>query len=432
MQFMILFMIVVALGVDYLKKMGWLPGPAPYLLELISVVALLYVVVAGVRTRFRHIRAGYWLLFGSLAVVMLGGIMNSAVEVGPLFAGIRTYLRAFPLFLLPAVYVFDDKKIRTQLWLLLGLSLIQLPLALYQRFSRFTVTYQSGDLTVGTLGNSAILSIFLICVSCVLIGLFLRKKLRLWVFLLLFLLVLIPTTINETKGTLFLMPLGLMTVFFVAAPRGARIRYATLAIALLTVFAAIFVPAYDYFVKPRWGYGIVEFMTMDGRVEGYLEKNSVAIGTTRPVGRVDALIVPLREIAKDPAHLAFGLGIGNASKSSMGLQFTGHYFRLFEPFLISSTTRFLLEIGVLGFVLTLVFFLMVFNDARAVAAKDKGLLGALALGWTGVVATMVLGIFYKDPVAFGSLTYLYWYFSGVIAARRVRGALQPGASTRGA
>jgi len=66
---------------------------------------------------------------------------------------------------------------------------------------------------------------------------------------------------------------------------------------------------------------------------------------------------------------------------------------------------------------------MVFNDARAVAARDDGLFGAFVLGWAGVTATMTLSMVYKDPVAYGSLTYLYWYFSGVIAARRVRMAL---------
>jgi hypothetical protein len=424
MQFLALLMIVVSLTFDYLKKIGVLPGLAPYMVELTSAIALLYVIAAGVRTRFRYIRAGYWLFFAVFATVIVCGIITNAVGAGPLFAGIRTYVRPLPLFFLPAVFLYDQKKIKTQLMLILAIALFQVPLALYQRFSKFTDTFQSGDLTVGTLTNSAILSIFQICVACVLIGFFLRKRIRLVWFIPLFLLVLVPTTVNETKGTLFLLPLGLMTVFLAGAPRGARLRYVVLAVGLLAVFGAIFVPVYDYFVKPRWGYGIVEFFTMEGRVEGYLEKKNADVGMTKEAGRVDAVMIPLREIAKDPAHLVFGLGIGNASNSALGLQFTGYYFRLFEPFMISSVSRFLMEIGLLGFALTLVFFLMIFNDARVVATVDKGLLGAMALGWTGVVATMALANFYKDPVAYGSMSLLFWYFSGLIAAQRVRLALQ--------
>ena len=70
----------------------------------------------------------------------------------------------------------------------------------------------------------------------------------------------------------------------------------------VAVFIAAFVPIYDYFMKPRCGYGIVEFFTMEGRVENYLSQDS-EVGSFEAVGKVDAHVVPLRVLSSDPPLL---------------------------------------------------------------------------------------------------------------------------------
>ena len=243
----------------------------------------------------------------------------------------------------------------------------------------------------------------------------------------LLLVVLIPTTVNETKATIVLLPLGLLATFIVASASNRRLRNGLIAVTALSLFGSIFVPVYDYYVKPRWGYGIVEFFTMEGRLEGYLERPRAGVGT-REAGKVDAIVVPLKAIAREPAQLAFGYGIGNASESALGEKFTGEYFRRFQPFRLSTASVLIMETGVLGLALVLCLNFMIFRDARFLAVRAPGLLGGLAAGSVGVVAVVTGAMFYTELMAYGSISFLFWYFSGLVAAERMR--LERAAVTR--
>ena len=63
---------------------------------------------------------------------------------------------------------------------------------------------------------------------------------------------------------------------------------------------------------------------------------------------------------------------------------------------------------------------VIFLDSLAVARQDPGIIGALALGWTGVTAVIVIAFPYKTIITFSAMSYLYWYFSGIVAASRMR------------
>jgi hypothetical protein len=85
----------------------------------------------------------------------------------------------------------------------------------------------------------------------------------------------------------------------------------------------------------------------------------------------------------------------------------------------------ILELGVLGLALVLLTCYLIYRDARVVAASDDGLMGALAAGWAGVAAVVVVATFYKTTIASDALSYLFWYFSGLVSAHRVRLARLP-------
>jgi hypothetical protein len=122
--------------------------------------------------------------------------------------------------------------------------------------------------------------------------------------------------------------------------------------------------------------------------------------------------------------LGFGLGIGNVSDSALGKGFVGAYSEVFQPFLVTSYARLMLELGAIGFVCLIMIYWLIFADARAVARQRDDLIGTLAAGWTGVTAIMLVALFYKDVVVHTPSSFLFWYFSGLIAAQRVR-ALEP-------
>ena len=70
--------------------------------------------------------------------------------------------------------------------------------------------------------------------------------------------------------------------------------------------------------------------------------------------------------------------------------------------------------------LVFVLYWMILRDSVAVARADESLTGLLAIAWTGIVVLAIVATPYKNIHNYVSLSYLFWYFSGLIAARRMR------------
>ena len=422
MQYLMSVLILsVTMGL-YLTEIHVLPSVFKYLPEALSGLLAAYIAVMGPINRFRLIAGRYWIVFFSLAVVVVCGVIITTVAPGPLIQGCRFYLRAIPLFFLPAVFEFSASNIRAQLRLLLAIALLQAPISLYQRYLVFAAGRNSGDPVFGTLMVSSIMSIFLIGCICVAAAMTLRGRMGKIAFLALFVLLVVPTTINETKGTLFLLPIGLLITLIVGSPPNKRLSVGISAIALLLVFGSLFVPIYDYFSvrNTQYPYTIEGFFSNKQQVEHYLDPGT-DLGSRKGAGRIDSLVVPLQTQLSDPVQLILGVGIGNGSGSGAGNSTTGAYYELFGRYTeTSSAAQFLVELGLLGLGLVLLLYWLIFRDALAVVSRDRSIFGALALGWLGTTAVMAVGTFYKTMHYFDSLSYLFWYFSGVIAARRMQ------------
>ena len=415
---------------DFIIKIFDLPGPLHFLPEAMSLVVILYVLVAGTRNRFELVAPKYWLLFFAMAVIMLCGIINGAPGAGPVLSGARFYLRAVPMFFLAAVQPPTEEQLKRQCRWLLALALLQVPIAVYQRWVVQSEQRATGDDVMGTLMDSGILSLFLIGAVAVLTGLALRRRIGPGRFAMLAFTLLIPTSINETKVTVFFVPLAIIVTVMVAAERGKRLRILGLAFAGMVAIGMLFVPVYN--MTQRYNpfkteKDIVGFFTDQKRFTRYLSSDVKGLGTTKDVRRGDAIVVPFQYLVNDPVKLMFGLGLGAASPSTLGKDFEGSYYRLFEKFLIVSFSFFLLEVGVLGIVLIGALFWLLFRDTLAVARRDRSFIGAFAAGWSGVVAIFTLDVVYTVFHEFTSVTYLFWYYSGVVCARRV--ALELGHET---
>lgn len=428
MQKLTVLMLVAVTTVDFLVKGDkwgrWaiLPGGSQYLPELLSVFALIAVVVLGVRNRFANVALKYWIIFGSMVLIIACGVIANTVAAGPVFAGLRNYLRAIPWFFVPAVFMFTEEHLRTQLKLLLLIGIVQIPFAVEQMvrtLGRGSHAF-TGDWIVGTLSLSHTLSIFLISAICVAAALVARQKIRPLHFVLLFLLLLLPTTINETKATFFLLPLGLFIAFLSAASPSRRIRTLLSAVAVVALFATVFVPTYDYIRKDRpYSAPLTEMLTDSQRMERYLWTKE-GVGTVREVGRIASIVVAWNQVASDPTSLAFGYGIGNVSDSALGQGFAGRYFNVLGPFAKISLSLILLELGLIGLVLVLALMWQIASDSRVVAQRTQGVVGALAAGWVGVTVIIVATMLYIPVIAQSSLSYLFWFFSGVVAAEYSR------------
>jgi hypothetical protein len=424
MQTLFFGLIVAVMTVGYVALTFHLPGVVKIAPEAIAILFVPYILAIGSRERFHFVQPKYWLVLLVLLFDIVAGLIINDVEVGPTMAGLRMYLRILPIFILPAVWHLEDGQLKRQLQLLLLFSLLQIPLSAIQRWTVWQQQRFSGDQVVGTLTESGVLSIFLVCVVVVLLGLVMRKVISKKAFTVLFFLLLIPTTINETKATVLLLPLGLFAVLLMGSRRGKRLPILAGALALLVCFGAIFIPVYNLMqTNNPYKKDITTFFTDKKQLETYLEAKKAGVGTTAQVGRVDALRIPVEYLASDPVRLTFGLGVGNSSQSSLGTLFSGKYATLFTKITITGFSTFMLEMGLLGTALVFLLYWMIFRDSIYVARHDTGLRGALAVGWTGVIPIMAASTFYTNVQVFESLAFLFWFFSGVICARRAELAM---------
>jgi hypothetical protein len=424
MQTFVLVIMCCAMLSDFIVYSLGLPAATHFIPEVLSGIVTVYVLVVGTRSGFRLVAPKYWLVFGALAIVMLCGIIINGTGAGPIISGMRFYLRGVPLFLLAAVLPITDMQLRRQFKLLLGLAFIQVPLTVYQRWAVMSQGGFSGDTVRGTVFDSGVLTMFLVCAVLILTGLLMKRRIGKLQYCILFLILLFPTAINETKVTVLILPLGLLVTLVLGSERGKRLRYAGIGLSVLIAFGAIFVPVYDMTQEHNpYKVKIMDFFTSEKTLNNYLStanKNSDAgIGKTKLAGRSDSIVVPLAYLARDPINLAFGLGLGNVSPSNLGRNFEGAYFRLFRSVLVTCFPYFVLEFGLIGLSLIGCLYLLIFMDTLRVARLDTGLTGALAAGWTGVMAIFALSVVYNVFFQFVSVTYLYWYFAGVIAARSV-------------
>jgi hypothetical protein len=415
---MMLYILPIVILCGYTVSFG---GPAVirYAPELCGIAASAYLVVRAVRDGFAPIRFVYWVLMVLIALHFLFGIIANQVQVGTMIIGGRLYLRTIPFFLLALAMVPGEKELKRQFLAILGVALLQLPIAAYQRISNYrralTEGYISttGDYVMGTLGNSAFLSIFLICFASTIIALYARKKIGLGVTTVLLLIVLAPTMINETKATLFLIPFA-VGIPMLAAAKTNRFMHSIKAVFILAGFLAIFVPTYDYFMMPRYGYSILDFMVMDGRVEGYLAKGA-EVGTTGPVGRLDGMSVAFDVLSKDPSTMMLGLGAGNVTESVFGQQYQGEYFTRYGAFASTTYSKLLLEVGFVGVALVLFLIINVGLDARRLYKQDSAY-GILALGFLAIVPIIFASMLYKNLLTAPGIGVCFWYYCGVIVA----------------
>ncbi len=427
MQLLMLIVIPVLMLSVYLSSQDvhLLPAFMKFLPEVFTLIGAAIVTIAGVHQNFRYVSGKYLMVFAALVVVIACGIFVNQVPPGPILAGMRYYLRAIPFFFVPAVFNFNDRQIKRLMLLLLAFSLLQVPLAVFQRYMLAMTGHTSGDKVYGTMMASGNLSIFLICELCVAAAMTLRGRLSKVMFLGLFLIFMLPMSINETKITVFALPLGLMTTVIVGSPRGKRLSVTGLALAAIAAGALIFVPLYDFF--NTWNNNdlnhrdrIEDFLTQPDKMSSYLDTKA-GVGSHREAGRVDAITVPLKELSREPGTFGFGFGIGNATKSSLGPQFSGRYEPVYGIYSTeTSMATFMLETGMFGAVLVLLLHWMIFRDAIDVMRWDQGLVGMIALGWIG--SSIIIGacLFYITLHTSEPLSYLFWFFSGMIAARRCR------------
>jgi hypothetical protein len=385
--------------------------------ELLSGIAMLIVfarLVAGVRISLD------W-RYGAFLTVLLGtiifGYAVQDVPTGAMLAGARNYLKFIPFFLLPAVYPFTWKQIRAQLILVTCLLVVQTPLAFYQRFIEFANKMNDGDPIKGTTTTSSSLSMFMVVAVAGVVILYLRGKLRLLAVLLLMGWLFLPTTINETKATIILLPFA-MFVPVLSMRAGKKAARKLVPIAAMGALAGVaFVLIYNSLIQYReYSHTLGDLVNGPGLLKYYFYTGA-AEHDAQYVGRFDSIEFAVEHTARDPITFAFGMGAANVAESFMP-QFAGKYWSYFLRYGVGQTqiTTFIWEIGFVGLLAYLALFWFLTTDSFVLAKSnnDAAELGQL---WTVAMVVMTFGLLYKSVFSMNDVGYLFWYFSGVVASR---------------
>lgn len=399
-------------------KLGGLPRVVTWLPEILSLITVALVVMLFATGKHFALKRKYLIFFSLFFMFILGGIIVNKVPSGVVLAGLRSNFKYLPFFFLPIVYAFSGEQISRQLKFLLVLSLIQCPVTIYQRFIKYAGV-GTGDVVGGTLGaaTSGVLSVYLACVISLVIAFYLKGHIKRSMMIILVGLLFLPTTLNETKVSLLLIPFALISPALFLPGQTNKTKRILPLMAACMVLMVIFVKVYDHIRVSPVQVTVGEFLER-GRAKEYLYRGE-KLRQEKGISRFDSIELAVDQLSKT-GNLLLGVGIGNASPSFSD-KLTGEYYKKYWHLKPGGTylSYLLWEQGLVGVLLFIFFFGLVLQDSIYLS-KRNDIAGAISLGWISVVMIISGSFVYFGTFAQNIFAYLFWYFSGYIAAQRYR------------
>lgn len=340
------------------------------------------------------------LIFVYITHILMGFWVND-ISSWTMLAGLRIYTKFLPIFLLPLIFPLTQKGFRNLLLWIYALTMVQLPVVLWQRF--FQVGFVgSGDPVGGTLGvsTSGVLAIYLVSIISFLIAFYFKEEISLSVFLFSAAVAFIPITMNETKISTVLLPVAfIFPALFIPGKRDVVVKV-LFSIFLLVISLVVFKTVYDYFQIPRGRPGLIEFWTDETRLEKY---------NTR---RIDPVVNAFTVAPQGEMWFGFlGRGAGNVSEGFTKI-LSGKYLNEFYYYRVVMTfPKLIWEIGFLGTILFYMFPFFVFFDAMKLC-RMPGIPGSYALGMLSFTVFFVGSTGYTYTIDSNVLIFLYFFAAG--------------------
>ena len=411
--------------VDYLVlRTSILPKNLGIVPELLSGVILLMVFAVFAKNRALNISTKYLIFFAFFLLFLLIGIIVNQVQPGAIFAGVRKYFRYAPLFMLPLVFNFSDKEIGRLIKLILCFSLLQLPVAIYQKLVLFKAN-PTGDVIQGTVIGSGSVAVYLICSISVVLAYYLKGRVTFNKFVLIVAIIFLPIGITEASAAFFLLPIIFISpVLFMDKSKAQFKKLSSLGVIGIIIFSG-FITIYNLQYSSRWDGNILNAI-IEGQVFEKLYKEAsddslgevAGVAKMAEIGRVDSMLLPIDYLKKKGlVSVLVGVGIGNASDSFSNL-FRGEYYWtiLDKNSDITTIGNMLWEIGVIGVLLSYFLIIMIFVDAKKLQRSPEHI-GAISLGWIGVLFVLAFTLPYTNILSHNILGYLMWFFFGLIVSK---------------
>lgn len=250
---------------------------------------------------------------------------------------------------------------------------------------------------------------------------------------------------SAINGTKFYLPsiaiLGIVTIALQLIS-GGKLKQLFAFATVSVILAAIFFPAYNYFVAGRGIGNRLEVYLEPGRLEGYLfnDGNGDLDGKYN-LGRMLSVTYGLEIISRDPTAQLFGMGLGaRSSSAALDIYGVGLENDIYTKAQGTGLLTRIQEQGILGVAVIWLFFLWLawrlYRDTKA--HSD---IGIQSLEYGLIIFTMLwpLWFWYKNPWIYGVMMILYWVSVGYVFSdihrrdrrrQRLAGMRAPSPATR--
>lgn len=410
--------ILAAFSVDYLVWVLGLPGFVTWIQPL--MIGFLFVLALLSTRNRKRLRLSLSPVIGTLcalfAIIMLSAFINGTAPAAAL-SSLKNYF-AYPLLFL-AVVLLDlpeesQQRIRN---LILGLILVQIPIAILQRYSFLPGAARGSgleDLSGGTLGVNAtgILSLLCLGVAGITLTLIVFDRLRLG-YLVTAVLVMAGPIVSEGKVVVFLLPVVVLVVL------GLQARYSSTG-RISRLFAAVFTAA-------ALLYGIVYLMPIlapsTTLTDLLSSPETLRLYMTRvggdpllaSFGRFTDLGVTVELLERSTQSLLFGFGPGTMSRTGQAfaadLAFSGYLAKAIGGI---QATALLLESGFLGAIAYLTLLLALAGGMLMVPRRALDPSALLQItSFAVALALYLIGLFYTQPWWSPALSVSFWAFAGI-------------------
>jgi len=396
---------------DWLSEKWFLiPTQITWLPELLSIVVLLYILLSFVKYKKVPLKAPYLLVYLFVGFTLFGIIINN-VDAPVAIAGVRNHLKFLPFFLLPYYYDFSDDFMEKFTKFILFFSFLQCPIAIMQRL---LFESRSGDVVGGTLGanTSGVLSLFCSFVIVLWTAYCFKRQLRFSRYIIGLIILFIPMTINETKISLFLIPLVFFSIFFFIPEAKKKVRYLILLSLLFISVLGIYRTVYNYYYGKTTSTTIESFFTDPQRILNYIHYNKYI--DSGQLNRIPQIIFSYQEISKNLEHFLFGVGPGNASDSLFS-EADGQYYVRHKTLHIDNifVANMLWEYGLLGILMYLGMCILIFHKVLSMRGFT-GVNGVLVSAFLGMNIILLISAVYLNTTRVNIYVYLYWFLAGYL------------------
>jgi hypothetical protein len=412
-------LILASFSVDYLLYIFMLPFSSSYIL-LLMIGLLFFLVLLSPNNKeelWSSLRPLIGLLLALFLIIVVSAFFNS-VASSVIIASLKNYFTYPLLFLVLVMMDLPGEQQKFIRLLLLGLILIQVPIAVLQHYSFLpgAAATISGieDRAGGTVGVNAtgILSLLCIGVAGIMLTLIVFDGVKMR-YLVAALLAILGPIMAEGKIAIFLLPVVVLTVIGLKARFGSVGKWYRLTFIILLGVGLVFSTIY-----------LIQTLAINTNLVSLLSSpsNLLLYMTTiggdpllAKFGRLTDLRVTVELLGQNIRSLLFGFGPGLMSRS-------GQVYAASSPFSIYlikgiggfEATAILLETGALGAIAYLVLPVLIVVKVLKTSREIQD--SSLVLQITSfVVVTVVfwVGAFYSQPWWSPALSVSFWTFAGL-------------------